>query len=298
MTELATLKLQFLQYLKAEQGRSSVTLREYDRYVERFFAHTKVRVPADITAKQVASFQIHLRTRPGTNRGGKIHPMKPVTQNHHLIALRMFVTYLRQRGIETILAKHIVLAAVTAPPLDLVSSAELTQLRNAVDQKTLVGKRDVALLELLFSTGLQVSELCALSTADIDWRRGLITVRGKAEKTRTVFLSDPARATLTTYIEARRDVDDALFIRCGRKAAVGGDLRINARAIQRLLRAYSMTAGLDRNITPNMIRHTFATALLQNGADSLSVQTLLGHNSLTYTKAYAKLWVPEAPIDN
>lgn len=284
--QLAELKTEFLEYLEIERGRSVKTVENYDRYLARFFAFAKCKKPSDITEKQVRDFRLHLNRQDGSKVGGRVEPMKRRTQNYYLIALRAFLKYLRKRGIEALSPERIELAKVPERSLDLISSAELKRLRNAPDAKTLPGKRDRAILELLFSTGLRISELCGLSIDDVDLSRDEFSVRGKGDKVRVVFLSDSARSALQEYLKARKDLDDAMFVRMGKKANDGNDLRLSPRAVQRLLKKYAAEAGITRKVTPHVIRHSFATDLLQNGADLRSVQALLGHAHIGTTQVY------------
>jgi site-specific recombinase XerD len=150
--------------------------------------------------------------------------------------------------------------------------------------------RDRAILELLFSTGLRVSELCSLPR-DLDIERDSFSVRGKGEKFRVVFLSDSARGALRAYLKKRADMDDALFVHIGRGGEKAqekerGSLRLTARSIERLIRRYAIRAGISKKVTPHVIRHSFATDLLENGADLRSVQALLGHANIATTQIY------------
>lgn len=280
------LKTQFLEYLEIERGRSVKTVENYDRYLQRFFAFTNAKTPADLTEEHVRTFRLHLNRQPGTKIGGRIEPMKRRTQNYYLIAVRAFLKFLRKRGIESLNPERIELAKVPERSLDLISSQELKRLLQAPDTKTLDGKRDKAILELFFSTGLRISELTSLSIDDVDLTRDEFSVRGKGDKIRIVFLSDSARKCIQTYLQKRKDLDDALFIRYGRKANDGGDLRLSPRAVQRLLKKYAAAAGITRKVTPHVLRHSFATDLLQNGADLRSVQALLGHANIGTTQVY------------
>lgn len=286
MTNLAELKRQFLEYLEIERGRSVKTVENYDRYLERFFNFAKVKKTGDLTEEQVREFRLYLNRQPGTKVGKRVEPMKRRTQNYYLIALRAFLKYLRKRDIEALSPERIELAKVPQRSLDLISSQELKRLMEAPKTKTLEGKRDKAILELLFSTGLRISELCALSIDDVDLSRDEFSVRGKGDKIRVVFLSDTAKTAVKDYLKHRKDMDDAMFVRYGRKANDGGDLRISARSVQRLIKKYATEAGITRKVTPHVIRHSFATDLLQNGADLRSVQALLGHANIGTTQVY------------
>lgn len=283
---LMELKRQFLEYLEIERGRSVKTVENYDRYLNRFLEFSKAKKPTDLTEEQVREFRLYLNRQAGTKVGSRMEPMKRRTQNYYLIALRAFLKYLRKRGVSSLNPERIELAKVPERSLDLISPAELDRLMQAPKRDTLEGKRDVAILELLFSTGLRISELCALSIDDVDLSRDEFSVRGKGDKVRVVFLSEDARSAIKEYLVARKDMEDALFIRYGKKAHVGEDARISPRAVQRLLKRYAAKAGITRKVTPHVIRHSFATDLLSNGADLRSVQALLGHAHIGTTQVY------------
>lgn len=286
MRDLVALKRQFLEYLEIERGRSIKTVENYDRYLERFFAFVKVKTVTELTEEQVREFRLHLNRQAGTKMGGRVEPMKRRTQNYYLIALRAFLKFLRKRGIEALSPERIELAKVPERSLDLISPTELKRLLKAPDQKTLEGKRDKAILELFFSTGLRISELCGLSIDDVDLTRDEFSVRGKGDKVRVVFLSEIAKDSLRDYLKNRKDLDDALFVRHGRKVNDGGDARLQPRAVQRLMKHYAATAGITRKVTPHVLRHSFAIDLLSNGADLRSVQALLGHAHIGTTQVY------------
>lgn len=284
--DIRSLSQQFLEYLEIERGRSVKTVENYDRYLQRFIAFGKVKQPKDITETMVREFRLYLNRLPGTKAGARIESMKRRTQNYYLIALRAFLKFLRKRGVESLSPERIELAKVPERSLDLITPTELSRLMNAPDEKTLEGKRDRAVLELLFSTGLRVSELCGLSTDDVDLTRDEFSVRGKGEKVRVVFLSEEAKQKLRTYLAARKDLDDALFVRYGRKQNDGSDPRLSPRGVQRMIKYYAVKSGITRKVTPHVLRHSFATDLLGNGADLRSVQALLGHANIGTTQIY------------
>jgi site-specific recombinase XerD len=283
---LEELKRQFLEYLEIERGRSIKTIENYDRYLTRFFTFAKVKSPKGVTEEQVREFRLYLNRQGGTKIGGRLETMKRRTQNYYLIALRAFLKFLRKRGVESLSPERIELAKVPERSLDLISPVELERLMKAPAKDTLEGKRDRAILELLFSTGLRISELCSLSTDDVDLTRDEFSVRGKGDKIRVVFISDEARSAIKEYLAGRKDMDDALFVRYGKKAHVGDEARITPRTVQRLLKHYAVKAGITRKVTPHVIRHSFATDLLSNGADLRSVQALLGHAHIGTTQIY------------
>lgn len=279
-------KRKFFEYLEIERGRSVKTVLNYERYIDRFINFSKVKDVSLITEEQVREFRLHLNRQSGTKVGGRYEPMKRRTQNYYLIALRAFLKYLRKRGVTSLSPERIELAKVSERSLDLISENELNRLLNAPKTDTLEGKRDRAILELLFSTGLRISELCSLSIDDVDLTRDEFPVRGKGDKIRVVFLSDAAKMAIKDYLAARKDMEDALFIRYGKKAHIGEEARVTPRVVQRLLKHYAAKVGITRKVTPHVIRHSFATDLLSNGADLRSVQALLGHANIGTTQIY------------
>ena len=284
--KLSELKRQFLEYLEIERGRSVKTIDNYDRYLTKFFAYAKTDDPKKLSEETVREFRLWLNRQPGTKVGRRVEPMKRRTQNYYLIALRAFLKYLRKRGIESLSPERIELAKVPERSLDLITPQELDRLMKAPDTKELVGLRDRAILALLFSTGLRISELTALSIDDVDLSRDEFSVRGKGDKIRVVFLSDQAKQAIRDYLKARKDMHDALFVQYGKNAKNANDLRLSPRAVQRMLKHYAAKAGITRKVTPHVIRHSFATDLLSNGADLRSVQALLGHAHIGTTQVY------------
>jgi len=280
MTLLSHLKTEFLEYLEIERGRSVKTVENYDRYITRFFAFSKITSPASLTEKAVREFRLHLNRQKGTAGN-----MKLKTQNYYLIAIRAFLKFMRKRGIESLAPEKIELAKVSARDLDLISADELNRLMSAPSGNTLRDLRDRAILELFFSTGLRVSELVGLNR-DLDLSRDEFSVRGKGEKVRVVFLSTIAKKTLKSYLEKRADIDEALFAQMGKNSGNVKELRITPRSVERMIKHYAIKAGITRKVTPHIMRHSFATDLLENGADLRSVQALLGHANITTTQVY------------
>ena len=287
---LQEMKQQFLEYLEIEKGRSVHTVTNYDRYLTRFLEYARTDDPKKLTEQMVREFRLWLNRQPGTKVGRQHDTLKRRTQNYYLIALRAFLKYLRKRGVESLNPERIELAKVPERSLDLISPEELTRLMNGPDTNTESGLRDKAILELLFSTGLRVSELCNLSQEDVDLSRDEFSVRGKGDKIRVVFLSDSARDAVREYLKSRKDFDDAMFIQYGKNAknteTKNKDLRLTPRSVQRIIKKYATLAGITRKVTPHVIRHSFATDLLQNGADLRSVQALLGHANIATTQVY------------
>ena len=280
MADLKSLKTQFLEYIEIEKGRSTKTVENYDRYLTRFLAHTKIASPDKLTETLVREFRLWLNRQPGGSGD-----MKKKTQNYYLIALRAFLKYLRKMNIESLNPERIELAKVGGRDLDLITADELNRLMKGPEGDSLTSLRDRAIMELLFSTGLRVSELCSLKS-DIDLTRDEFSVRGKGDKVRVVFLSPSAKKAVAEYLKKRGDMSDALFVGYG-KAAKGKDLStLTPRSVERLVKHYALKAGITRKVTPHVIRHSFATDLLQNGADLRSVQALLGHANIATTQIY------------
>lgn len=278
--DLKSLKIEFLEYLEIEKGRGIKTVENYDRYLARFLVFSKATLPSHIEETKVREFRLHLNRQAGT-----AGTMKHKTQNYYLIALRAFLKFLRKRNIESLNPERIELAKVGARDLDLLTAEELGRLLSSPKPSALRGLRDKAILELLFSTGLRVSELCGLDR-DIDLSRDEFSVRGKGEKVRVVFLSPAAKKAIKEYLDKRGDVDGALFIQMGKAAKSAKDLRLTPRSVERMIKHYATKAGITRKVTPHVIRHSFATDLLESGADLRSVQALLGHSNIATTQVY------------
>ena len=270
---LKALKQQFLEYLEIERGRSLLTVANYDRYLERFFRYTGAQNAKDINDESVRRFRLWL------NRQGAL---KKNTQNYYLIALRTFLKYLTKLGVPSLAPDRIELAKTPARELDLITEEELQRLLAA---PTLA--RDKAILELLFSTGLRVSELCRLDRDTIDEKKDEFSVRGKGEKVRLVFLSPAAKTAVKDHLASRRDTHEALFVNLPAGSNKKAErTRLTPRSIERLIKNYAIKAGITRKVTPHVIRHSFATDLLRNGADIRSVQVMLGHANISTTQVY------------
>lgn len=274
----------YLHHLEIEKNRSQKTVENYGRYLNRFLAWAKVAEPGQISHDLVRHYRLHLnRVSP---------PLKKITQNYHVIALRNFLKYLAKRDIKTLTADKIELAKAGDRQIDFLENEEVERLLSSAQGESLKVLRDRAILELLFSTGLRVSELCSLNRDAVNIKRGEFSVRGKGDKLRVVFLSDNAKNALTNYLEKRKDVDEALFVRIFKiqdTSARSQDLRLAHRSVQRLVKYYAAKAGLVKNIHPHTLRHSFATDLLRNGADLRSVQELLGHANVTTTQIYTHI---------
>lgn len=277
-----SLKRQFLEYTEIERGRAVKTIQNYDHYLSRFFTEMHIKDVRDITEEKVREFRIWLNRQPGTGSD----TLKRRTQNYYLIALRAFLKFLRKRGVDGLSPEKIELAKVPERHLDLISPTELDRLIGAADGADERGLRDRAILELLFSTGLRVSELCSLDT-DLDLSRDSFSIRGKGDKVRVVFLSDVAKDAIRAYLKARKDMNDALFVNVPRSRKIRKEpTRLTPRSVELLIKTYAAKAGITKKVTPHVLRHSFATDLLNNGADIRSVQQLLGHASINTTQIY------------
>ena len=285
---LQTLKRQFFEHLEIEKGRSLKTVENYERYLERFLQFAKVTDPKDITDDIVREFRLWLNRQPsGVKIGGRAETLKKKTQNYYLIALRVFLKYLIKREIAVISPDRIELAKIKERSLDLITVEELNRLLsepNGVDLKNL---RDKAILELFFSTGLRVSELASLNR-DLDLSKGEFSIRGKGEKVRVVFLSDSAKKIIKEYLSKRKDMEEAMFIQVS-VINKKGPSRLTPRSIERIVKYYAIKAGISKKVTPHIIRHSFATDLLHNGADIRSVQMMLGHSNISTTQIYTHI---------
>jgi site-specific recombinase XerD len=291
------LKTRFLEYVEIEKGRGLKTVENYDRYLTRFISQTKVKQPSDITDNVVREFRLWLNRQSGAKtKGLSSGTMKKKTQNYYLIALRAFLKYLARMDVKSLPPERIELAKTPERSLDLISIDELFDILKGPDTNTLRGLRDRTIMELLFSTGLRVSELCALPR-EINLKLDELSVRGKGDKVRVVFFSDEAKKWLKAYLDKRDDMDDALFVNIPGKGGNGSkkanklasnreSLRLTSRSVERIVKHYAIKAGISKKVTPHVIRHSFATDLLRNGADLRSVQMLLGHSNISTTQIY------------
>jgi site-specific recombinase XerD len=280
------MKQQFLEYIEIEKGRGLKTVENYNRYLTRFISFTKVKSPSDITDNVVREFRLWLNRQEGNKTKGLASgTMKKKTQNYYLIALRAFLKYLARMSVKSLPPERIELAKVPERSLDLITIEELGRLLDAPDTTKLRGLRDRTIMELLFSTGLRVSELCALPR-EINMKLDELSVRGKGDKIRVVFLSDEAKKWLKQYLDKRDDMEEALFVQISNKKNNMEASRLTTRSVERIIKHYAIKAGISKKVTPHVIRHSFATDLLRNGADLRSVQMLLGHANIGTTQIY------------
>jgi site-specific recombinase XerD len=300
---------EFLEYCEIGKNQSQRTIRNYEHYLKRFaiFASAKNKTkPEAINLDLVKNYRLHLNRLIDEKTG---QGLKLITQNYHLIALRAFLKYLTKQDVQTLAPEKIELPKNPQRQVEFLNKEELDRLFSAVSQEKneLARLRDEAILLTLFSTGLRVSELASLKKDSINLDRREFTVRGKGSKLRLVFLSDDSAQALKKYLGKRNDSSKALFVAHSKigqsvekeiesqgfkldKKENGDKITgLTARSIQRIIKKYSRLAGIVKKITPHTLRHSFATDLLQNGADIRSVQTLLGHASITTTQIYTHI---------
>lgn len=280
---LETLLKEFLEYLEIEKGRSKNTVKNYFFYLFRFAEFAEFPSPENITLELVRKYRLFL------NREISDAGLEKSTQNYHLIALRSFLKYLAKRDISSLSPEKIELARMPERQVGFIEGEDLERLLNAplkTEEKTVIQYRDKAILELLFSTGLRVSELSSLTREQVNLKKDDFTVRGKGMKLRIAFLSNQAKFWIQKYLDARSDMSLALFVRHDKARGAQFPKSLTPRSVQRIVKRYAKMAGITREVTPHTLRHSFATDLLSNGADIRSVQAMLGHASITTTQVY------------
>lgn len=288
--DLPTLVDEFLEYLEIERNLSPLTIRDYRHYLDNFCdwskKHSPVGKPQDLTVELIRKYRVYLAHYNSPN--GNL-PLKKVTQNYYVIALRSFLRYLIRKDLAVVAPEKIELPKTESRSLKFLDRDQLERLLAQPDVSTERGIRDKTLMEMLFSTGLRVSELCRLNRDQINMERGEFGVIGKGGRARVVFLSDRAIIWLEKYLVKRMDQSKALFIRYAGNAQATQNLeklRLTSRSVQRILEKYVRAARLPVKATPHVLRHSFATDLLMNGADLRSVQELLGHKNVSTTQIY------------
>ena len=284
-------KTDFLEYLEIEQNRSQKTIANYDHYLTRLADYAGDITVHDIDQELVRKWRLWLN-RLGTNISDEL---QKTTLNYHLIALRSFLKFCNRRGIDCMAPDKIELARTKRQQVTFLNEDELSRMFDQPDITTEAGMRDRAILELLFSSGLRVSELVGLDRDHINLKRREFMVRGKGQKDRPIFISVEAAEWVQKYLDMRTDTTKPLFIRYGGRKTVdrsGNFYRLTARSIQRLVAHYALMAGITKHVSPHTMRHSFATNLLMNGADLRSVQALLGHSNISTTQIYTHVTDP------
>jgi site-specific recombinase XerD len=286
-----TAVVQFLEYLELEQNRSSKTIQNYSHYLTRLSDFAGEIKLADIDVEMIRKWRLWLN-RLGTNTSDEL---SKTTQNYHLIALRSLLKFCAKRGLPAMPADKIELARVSRPQVTFLTAEELERLAKQPKTDTQNGLRDRAIIELLFSSGLRVSELVGLDRDHINLKRREFMVRGKGQKDRPIFISQEAADWIAKYLDMRQDNSKPLFIRYSgnKKVDLSGNYkRLTARSIQRMVARYALLAGITKHVSPHTLRHSFATDLLTNGADLRSVQAMLGHSNISTTQIYTHVTDP------
>ncbi len=283
---VSELIVDFLEHLEVERGRSQKTSENYHLYLMRF-----VEFADDITVDRIDN-ELVRKWRLWLNRYKNENEIElsPITQSYHLIALRSFLTYCSKRDIETLGPENIELPKIKRKQVTFLDPDEIQRMLEVIDVGNEAGLRDMAIIELLFSSGLRVSELVSLNRHHVNTDRREFMVRGKGQKDRPVFISEVAADHVGNYLQARTDSLPALFIsyskRSGTATSDGDFRRLTPRSIQRIVSRYAKLAGITKHVSPHTMRHSFATDLLMNGADLRSVQSLLGHSNISTTQVY------------
>lgn len=279
----------FLEYLEVEKGSSALTLRNYRHYLMRFYEWMKKQgVPLNL--KSISPTLVHryrLFLARIVDKRGRYLSRK--TQGYHCIAIRSFLKWCLKNDLDVMAPEKIELPKVSERQVRFLTGKDVDRLLNAPSLSTIVGKRDKAILEVLFSTGLRVSELVSLNRDTVNLKRREFGVVGKGGKARVVFLSSRAVSWLEEYLSSREDRFKPLFIRHSKNvpaSASDEDVRLSVRSVQRILKKYSRKVKLPIEATPHVLRHSFATDLLMAGADIRSVQEMLGHKNIQTTQIY------------
>ena len=283
----------FLEHLEIESGRSRKTTENYRLYLERFLEIVQEILnkddvkPADITKEVLRKYRLKLN-RYGSDNGSD--DLKTITQAYHLIALRGFLKYLAKREIKSLDPSLVDLPRVIRKQVTFLHYDEVEEMLEQIDTSNESGLRDRAIIELLYSGGLRVSELVGLNRDSINLERREFMVRGKGSKDRPIFISKSAADRVQDYLDARTDSLPALFLNNSRNLQAvdtsGNYRRITARSVERIVEKYARMAGITKHVSPHTLRHSFATDLLMNGADLRSVQSMLGHADISTTQIY------------
>ena len=298
--DISDLIIDFLESLEIEKGRSTKTTENYGLYLARFldlitqdFPEGATIKPADLTPEILRKFRLRLNRFDDNQNHERLSAL---TQSYHLIALRGFLKYLAKRGIKSLDPSLVDLPRAAKKQVTFLHFDEVSRLLSEIPTDTETGLRDRAIIELLFSGGLRVSELCNLNRDSINLARREFMVRGKGKKDRPIFIDQTTAEHIEEYLNARTDTLPALFLNNSSNQNIpdtSGDFRrLSPRSIERIIGKYTRQAGITKHVTPHTLRHSFATDLLMNGADIRSVQSLLGHANIATTQIYTHITDP------
>lgn len=282
---ISELILDYIEHLEVEGGRSSKTAENYKLYLERFIEFTGDISVDKITSEIVRKYRLWLNRYKNNNDD----ELATITQSYHLIALRGFLGYLSRRDITSLSPEKIELPKISRKQVTFLHYDEITRMLDGIPLENEQGLRDRAIIELLFSSGLRVSELVNLNRDHVNTRRREFMVRGKGQKDRPVFIGEMAAQRVSDYLSARLDNLPPLFLSYSRNniSSHSGDYRrLTTRSVQRIISKYARLAGITKHVSPHTMRHSFATDLLMNGADLRSVQSMLGHSNISTTQVY------------
>lgn len=282
---LSELILDFIEHLEVEGGRSAKTAENYRLYLERLVEFTNDITVDKITPEVIRKYRLWLNRYKNNNED----ELATITQSYHLIALRGFLGYLLKRDIPSLSPEKIELPKVTRKQVTFLHYDEVARMLDIIPLDSEQGLRDRAIIELLFSSGLRVSELVNLNRGHVNTQRREFMVRGKGQKDRPVFIGEATAQRVEDYLNERLDNLPPLFLSYSRNnisSRTGDYRRLTARSIQRIITKYARLAGITKHVSPHTMRHSFATDLLMNGADLRSVQSMLGHSNISTTQVY------------
>jgi site-specific recombinase XerD len=283
--DISTLITDFLVFLEIAKNRSRKTLQNYHHYLERFATFFgKKRLVQDIDRNTIQEFRLWLNRRQP--------PLSIKTQHYHLVAVRSFLKYLHTQDIVSLSAEKVDLPKLPERTVDFLTPEEVHTFFATMPRETTLEVRNYAICQTLYATGIRVSELCALDRSQVNLKQGQFAVRGKGSKMRLVFLTSAAIEALDYYWQKRDDILSPVFISHARKSReimIDEARRIHPVTVATVIKKAALVAGIVKKVTPHTLRHSFATTLLQNGADIRSVQMMLGHSSITTTQIYTHL---------
>ena len=293
-TKLIDYLLPFLDYCEVEKGLSNNTQKNYKQYLSLFMNWLKINnfenlLPKDLTPEHIWDYRLYLAR---TYKSPINKPLGKKSQNYYLIALRAFLNFLADRDITTIPSSKVKLARQkTDEVISFLDLHDVEQMCKVPETKTIIGLRDRSILELFFSSGMRISELVALDVDQLSFLRDKnpkrtfeLSIVGKGKHIRTIFISPRSAEWLRTYISQRNDMSKPLFINHQSKDITNN--RLSCRSIQKMISRCAILAGISKKVTPHTLRHTYATDLLEHGADLRSVQELLGHKNVATTQIY------------